>query len=213
MLNYLIPYGVFLLAIMSPGPDIAATLQNALVSRRHGLACAAGIALGNIVHISLASTVLGVFLARYPSAFTAMQVIAGTYLLYLAFKSLTAPVSDATLMAEDGGPASAKAVAASLREGLFICLANPKAIMFWLSFFSATLAGLGGGGGRILFIAALFITLLAWFSLVAVFFSTERIRTTFLAWERTINTVVAVLFALFGAGLLWNVAAELLPQS
>lgn len=203
MLNYLIPYGIFLMAIMSPGPDVAATLQNALVSRRHGLACALGIALGNVVHIGLASTVLGVFLAEYPAAFTAMQVFAGAYLLYLAYKSATAPPTPDSPQAAE----AAKSVAASLREGVLICLANPKAIMFWLSFFSATVAELGSGLGRVLFIAALFITLLGWFSLVAVFFSTERIRRRFLSFERTINIIVAVLFALLGAGLLWSVAA------
>lgn len=209
MLDYFIAYGIFLMAIMSPGPDVAATLQNALVSRRHGLATALGIALGNIVHIGLASTVLGVFLTTYPAAFTAMQVFAGGYLLYLAYKSWVALATDPGLPGDPGSGSSpgpgAKPVAASLREGVLICLANPKAIMFWLSFFSATVAKLGTGIGRVLFIAALFITLLAWFSLVAVFFSTPKIRLRFLAFERTINIVVAVLFALLGAGLLWSV--------
>lgn len=211
MLEYLIAYGIFLMAIMSPGPDVAATLQNALVSRRHGLATALGIALGNIVHIGLAATVLGVFLTTYSAAFTAMQLFAGGYLLYLAYKSWVAPATDPGLPGDPGSGSSSssssgtKPVAASLREGVLICLANPKAIMFWLSFFSATVAKLGSGIGRLLFIAALFLTLLAWFSLVAVFFSTPRIRQRFLAFERTINIVVAVLFALLGVGLLWSV--------
>lgn len=204
-MSYLIAYGIFLMAIMSPGPDVAATLQNAIVSRRHGLACALGIGLGNFVHIGLASTVLGVFLTEYPAAFIAMQLFAGGYLLYLAYKSWTAPPTELVPTAAS----APKPVAHSLREGVLICLANPKAIMFWLSFFSATVAQLGGGVGRWLFILLLVVTLIAWFSLVALFFSQEQVRARFLAFERPINMIVAVLFAVIGAGLLLAVGTDL----
>lgn len=204
-MNYLIAYGVFLMAIMSPGPDVAATLQNAIISRRHGIACAVGIGIGNAVHITLASTVLGVFLARYPAAFTAMQVFAAAYLLYLACKSFFAPASELT---PDGSVASGISEWTSLRQGVLICLSNPKAVMFWLSFFSATVAGLGSG--RNLFIVALVVTLIAWFSCVAVFFSIDRIRQKFLAFESAINKAVAILYAVIGLGLLASVGSELL---
>lgn len=206
-MNYLIAYGVFLMAIMSPGPDVAATLQNAIISRRHGIACALGIGIGNAVHITLASTVLGVFLTRYPAAFTAMQLFAAAYLLYLAYKSFFAPPSQVT---PDGSVASGISEWASLRQGVLICLTNPKAVMFWLSFFSATVADLGSGLGRNLFVLALVVTLIAWFSCVAVFFSIDRIREKFLAFEGAINKAVAILYAVIGLGLLASVGSELL---
>lgn len=210
-MSYLIAYGIFLMAIMSPGPDTASTLQNALISRRHGIACALGIGLGNLLHIGLASTVLGVFLARYPLAYIAMQLFAGGYLLYLAYKSYTAPV--ATDLTAGTAHVQRQSETAALREGFLICLANPKAIMFWLSFFSATVAGLGtsftAGVGRYVFIAALVLSVTGWFTLVAMFFSIDRVRERFLALERPINIAVAIIFALIGIGLLWSVAESL----
>ena len=59
--------GIWVLVVMSPGPDFVVTVSRAAASRRMGLAAAAGIVLGTVVWASASAAGLELVLAHYRS--------------------------------------------------------------------------------------------------------------------------------------------------
>jgi threonine/homoserine/homoserine lactone efflux protein len=120
---------MFLLAI-TPGPGVFATISRGLASGFNNAAFVVlGIVLGDIVFLLLAifglsaiATVLGEF-------FIIVKYLGGAYLLYLGYKILTTK-EDTT----DVQGVSELSWKKNFLAGLFITLANPKVILFYLGF-------------------------------------------------------------------------------
>lgn len=129
-----------ILIILLPGPNSLYCLSvSAAHGVRKGYHTVAGIFLGD--SILMLVTVLGVgsLLKLYPILFTAIKLIGGLYLFYLGIKLLMGAYQTfrhrALLM--DAKP---KLVAAPIHQNFFnrallLSLTNPKAILFFLSFF------------------------------------------------------------------------------
>jgi threonine/homoserine/homoserine lactone efflux protein len=78
-----------------------------------------------MVHVTLAGLGLGALVARYPVAFDVIRWAGAAYLLWLAWRTLTAV---------RGGERPAVAPARAFRDGLLVNLTNPKVILFILAF-------------------------------------------------------------------------------
>ncbi len=113
---------------LTPGADMMFTLGQGLTGGwRAGQAANLGIAVGGMVHVTLAALGLAAVLKAHPAAFEALRWAGVAYLLWLAAKSLRAgPVTAAEVR-----PASALAI---FRDALVVNLLNPKVILFILSF-------------------------------------------------------------------------------
>lgn len=95
----MLAYSAFLLSIMSPGPNILAVLGTSMsVGRRPGIALALGVAAGSFTWAVLTAVGLSALLAAYASALTAIKIVGGAYLLWLAYKSLRAAASRHDIM-------------------------------------------------------------------------------------------------------------------
>lgn len=190
-------YVVFLVAVVSPGPDFAVTVQNSV---RHGLRAgvwvAMGIAGGNFVQIGLVNFGLGALLAHSVIAFSIMKFAAAGYLCWIGVKALRskpyakdqAALETAVKCITDG---------AAFRQGMTANMLNPKAAMFWLSFF--TLIVTPDMPSTVLwgFVGLLVVSVAAWFSLVALFLSRPRVREAFMRLGHWFDRVTgAVLIAL-----------------
>ena len=83
--------GIHLVAVLSPGPDIAVVLRQ---SFRHGRAAgtlvAAGIGTGNLLHLFLATAGVAVALKTNPALYSAASLAGAAYLVYLAVRCLLA---------------------------------------------------------------------------------------------------------------------------
>lgn len=122
--------------ILLPGPNSLYCLSVAAQYGRKAAAGAiAGILLGDTVLIL--ATVLGAatLLKTYPPLFSAVKMVGGAYLAYVALGLLQAawfkyhhPERQSALK-----PVSPRA----FRKALLLSLTNPKAILFFLSFFVA----------------------------------------------------------------------------
>lgn len=93
--------------------------------RRAALAADAGIALGGMVHVTLAGLGLGALVAAHPGLFDAIRWTGVAYQLFLACKALRG-ASLPKVPAVSPGRA--------FREGLLVNLTNPKVILFVLAF-------------------------------------------------------------------------------
>ncbi len=125
-------YGAFVAAIvvflMIPGPgNLALVTSTSKGGVRAGLACTAGIVVGDQVLLWLALAGLATVLAAYPAAFHAVQWLGAAYLAWMGLRMLfTKPGS---------GPVLQIRPRHYFRQAFTITLLNPKAIVFYMAFF------------------------------------------------------------------------------
>lgn len=130
MIASLLAYAAaFGLAAAIPGPGIAALVGQ---SMGHGLRAAlfllGGIALGDVVYLTVAIAGLAAVAQTFASVFLLVKVLGGAYLLYLAFKLWTSRgVPSAT--GASRGPTDVGA----FLTGFSVTLGNPKSIVFHLA--------------------------------------------------------------------------------
>lgn len=87
--------GVWLAAIVSPGPDVVQIIRVGSKDRDAGMACAAGIMAGNTVWILASLLGLSALVQAFPQVLAVLQVVGGGYLLYMgaaAVRALARPI-------------------------------------------------------------------------------------------------------------------------
>jgi len=118
---------------LAPGPDNLMILSLGLArGRRAGLAFGLGCALGCLSHTALAALGVGALIAASPTAFLALQIVGGIYLVWLglgAWRSRTPPAP--TILSSSGPKPS---VWPLFRRGLVANAINPKVVLFFLAF-------------------------------------------------------------------------------
>ena len=124
-------YTVFILASLllaiTPGPDNLFVLtQSTLYGKKAGLLITLGLCTGLIFHTSIVAFGFAIIL-QSSWALTALKSFGACYLLYLAFKSLTA--TTATFKA----PVQLSSFAL-YRRGIIMNSTNPKVSLFFLAF-------------------------------------------------------------------------------
>lgn len=126
--------------ILLPGPNSLYCLSVAAAHGiRKGYQAIAGIFVGDGILILITVFGAGSLLKLYPSLFNAIKLIGGLYLMYLGVKLLIGAYhtySQRALLAE----ATPQIKAPSTQQNYFyramlLSLTNPKAILFFLSFF------------------------------------------------------------------------------
>jgi threonine/homoserine/homoserine lactone efflux protein len=126
--------GVAALVIVTPGPDTALTVRNALLGGRGaGVATAAGVALGLAVWTAMASAGIAALLVASEPAFVAVKLAGAAYLVLLGVQSLVHALRGrgGGHSGEDREGARRLRPAAALRQGLLNDLGNPKIAVFF----------------------------------------------------------------------------------
>jgi threonine/homoserine/homoserine lactone efflux protein len=126
--------GVSVVVIVTPGPDTALTVRNALVGgRRAALLTAVGVCTGLTVWSVAASAGLAAVVAASEPAFLAIKLVGAAYLLWLGGRALR----DAVRARPHGeGPRSLTSRMTpriAYRQGVFSNLGNPKIAVFFTS--------------------------------------------------------------------------------
>ena len=177
------------LVIVTPGPDTALTIRNALLGgRRGGVGTALGVATGQACWTLATSAGIAALLSASRPAFLALRLLGAAYLVYLGLESLRRAVS------RDQVPRHAARRSRPFRQGLFSNLSNPKMAVFFTSLlpqFGSSVAALAGHS-----FAFAALTLL-WLALVARAGSLLRVEPV----RRAIDIVSGVVLVGFGAHL------------
>jgi threonine/homoserine/homoserine lactone efflux protein len=114
-----------------PGPGMMFIIaQGVSGGRRPGLAAAAGMASGTVVHTAAAALGLSALLGAAPAALNVVRIGGAAVLIYLAVAALRS--------ARAGVPLTAKGPKRSLRRtyvsAVLTNLANPKVVLFYVAF-------------------------------------------------------------------------------
>ncbi|MFP5458087.1 MAG: LysE family transporter [Bacteriovoracia bacterium] len=187
-----------LVALMSPGPDFVLVVRNALgKSRRDGYMTALGFAAGVAVHLTWGILGLGLLMTELPWLQTLLQYVGAGYLAYIGLKSWNAGQFQIAASTE----AKRSNYMTSFREGFITNLLNVKAMLFFISLIVNVLTPEVTVSVRIS-AALLMVTLTAlWFILVSRFLTISSIQRAFLAAQRPIEKLLAL--------ILWALALKL----
>jgi threonine/homoserine/homoserine lactone efflux protein len=125
--------GVAALTIMTPGPDTALTVRNALIGGRAcGMATALGVSLGLAVWTVTASAGIAALLVASEPAFMAVKLVGAAYLVFLGLQSLWHAVrGGGGAHPLDGRAPRGLTPRTALRQGILNDLGNPKIAVFF----------------------------------------------------------------------------------
>ena len=131
----LLAYGVFMIGMFTPGPNILAVIGTAMsVGRAEGKALALGIATGTFCWAMLTALGLTAVVSIYASVMIVLKIMGAVYLLWLAYRAFksafTVKELDVVAIKITGG------VSAYYRRGLVIQMTNAKAALVWIAIMS-----------------------------------------------------------------------------
>lgn len=113
---------------LAPGPDVFfATASGLQGGPRAGAAAGIGVGLGVTFHVGLAALGLSALIAANPGALHAIKWAGSAYLLFLAWKSWTAP-------AASSGKRGATHPRRAFARGILSNVLNPKPVLFLIAF-------------------------------------------------------------------------------
>ncbi|MEF8840990.1 MAG: LysE family translocator [Haloarculaceae archaeon] len=117
--------------ILAPGSDTVYVLTSGLRDGRGpGVAGAAGVAVGVLVHTGGVVLGLAALLRTVPEAYALVRYAGAAYLLYLGVRTLRSEESFA--LADGTGPG--RTVREGFAGGLLVNVLNPKVALFFLAF-------------------------------------------------------------------------------
>ena len=121
---------VYILAVASPGPAVAALVARVLARGTRGTtAFIVGLLVGDLLWFTLAATGLAMLAKNAYTVFVVVKFAGAAYLLYLAYRLWTAPPAPLA-----GGEAPIRERPIQLFFGtLALSLGNPKTMVFFLA--------------------------------------------------------------------------------
>jgi threonine/homoserine/homoserine lactone efflux protein len=151
------------LLIVTPGPDTALIIRNALAAGpRASTFSAVGVAIGILFWATAATLGVGVLLEQSSIAFTVLKLAGAVYLVYLGLRTLLSTRRDA----DQPGPNPVRKAALSDRmafqQGLLSNLLNPKTGAFFVVVMPQFLMPGDTASRPALMVAAFEVMLLVW---------------------------------------------------
>ena len=191
-----------MLGAMSPGPTSIYVAKNSIaISRKHGLFTALGTGTGAAVFGLLAVLGLQAFLLAVPSAYLALKICGGVYLLWMAYKIIKhakEPI-DASQ-----NTSSTMSYRRAFTTGLITQLSNPKIAIVLASIFTALLPpDIPTYFYLVLPLLCFFIDA-GWCSLLAVALSAEKPRAVYIKFKANFDRAAGAVMTLLGLKLIFG---------
>src|SRR5215469_14583048 len=116
------------LGAISPGPSFLFVMRTSVaLSRKDGLAAAAGMGLGAAIVTALALVGVRAVIAQVEWLYAGFKLLGGAYLLYLCFQLWRGSMGEAS--AKPDTPAPKRGVGKSFLMALATQLSNPKTVV------------------------------------------------------------------------------------
>ena len=200
----LLAYSVFLVSILSPGPNILAIMGTSMSEgRASGVALAMGVATGSFLWALLTGFGLTAILASYAVVLTVIKIVGGLFLLWLAWKSLQSAMLSDKVATVDANTAALHWRTYYLR-GLTVQMTNPKAALAWIAIISMGLTPNAPSWVVVAIVAGTVVLSLVCHLLYALVFSTPPMVRLYTGARRWIQGVLGAFFAFAGLKLLFG---------
>ena len=191
--------GIYLMVLLSPGPNFLVITQSAISeSRRHAIYTAMGVASGSAVLALLAATGMGLLLATFSWVHQATRILGGAYLLYIGFKIWR----HASQPLPQQQQAALRRLGAAYRDGAMTNLINPKALVFFTTIFATLIGPELPLWVRSTIVGEIFVLSLAWHLVLATLFSTGQVQHLYRRAKTAINRTTGGLLSALGLQML-----------
>jgi threonine/homoserine/homoserine lactone efflux protein len=195
------------LAQSSPGPNMLAVASVSLGSgRAAGLLTVTGVATGTLVWSVLFAAGAGALLAAFPQLITAMKLVGGGYLLYIAVRALWSAFAHRRVAA--AAERLHRSPWRAYLTGLAVVLTNPKAALMWIAI-ALFLASSGISGPGFLWVGAYTATTaMLVYGSYALLFSTGVAARAYGRFQRWIEGLFGAVFGALGGKLVADGIAD-----
>lgn len=188
------------LVLTIPGPNFIAVTQKSISdSRKSGLLVTLGVSAGAATWATASLLGLSAIFEHATWFYNLIRVIGGLYLIFIGLKVFFAsfrPPNDFFDVHQHLGRDTS-----SFRLGLFTSYANPKTAAFFGSLFVMSFPPKAPGWFYVLTILMVFFASVAWYSLVACFFSISRVQAAYGRFRMFLDKFTGSLFVLLGVRL------------
>ncbi|MCS6096136.1 LysE family transporter [Shewanella baltica] len=205
-------------ALISPGPDFAIMVKIATQQPRGtAIAAAVGISMAILAHTILSLTGVSLLIKSSHTLYLLVQIVGASYLAWMGFGALRAGLAilakrkasastntgtkvdalsadvecAASIAGGLGGPMSRRQ---GFLTGLYTNLLNPKALVFFLTLFSALITPSVTTSTKIAAAILLLSLSLAWFGFVAVMLSKAQVQLKLQRLTPIIDAIIGVIF-------------------
>jgi RhtB (resistance to homoserine/threonine) family protein len=204
---------IHFLAVVAPGPDFAVTIrQSARCGRVVGICTALGIGAGISVHVLYTLLGVGALMHTIPWLLTVAKVVGGAYILYLGV-SLVRSRPKTVLEGEEPSdtPVAEQTLLRAFTTGFLTNATNPKATLFVLAIFTTIISAKTPLKIQALYGVWMCLVNALWFVVVALFFSSSRVRLLFMRMGHWFERSMGVILILFAGRLICRCKTGVLP--
>ena len=197
-------------ALVSPGPDFAIMVKIATQqSRSAAVAAAVGISVAIVAHTILSLTGVSLVIKSSHTLYLLVQIIGACYLAWMGWGALRAAfavlaTSKGTQGVNDSGMSGSAVTPVPLGTtmspkqgfltGLYTNLLNPKALVFFLTLFSALITPSVTVSTKVAAAMLLLLLSLLWFGFLALMLSKAQVQRKLQRLTPVIDTVIGVIF-------------------
>jgi len=209
--GWLTVFVVGCLAVVSPGPNMAITLRNSLAhSRAAGTYTAAGLALGDAVHVCYCLVGIAVVISQSILLFNVVKWAGAAYLVYVGIKGVLArkrsPATGGAGGDEGEGARSVRRMGSfsAARSGFFTSLLNSKVTLFFLALFTQVISPDTPLAAKAVYGLTVVGIEFGWFALVALFVSSSPVKRRFDAVSHWVERVTGAFLIALGIRLAFS---------
>jgi len=193
---------VWLVGLVSPGPDFTLNISQSLhKGRKSGLATSLGFGAGVLIHCVYCLVGLGIIISQSIILFSVLKIVGGAYLIYLGLASiLNTNISKNSKFKQAIN--QKETLYQSFKVGFLTDVLNPKTTILILGLFAQLIEYKIDLSVQILFTFGLVISTILWHSFVSLAFSTKYIRFKYNSFKSAISQVFGLILIGFGCVLI-----------
>jgi len=186
-----------LLATISPGPEFLMVVKNSLTySRKSGIYTAFGESVGILVHVAYCIAGIATIISKSILLFNFLKFLGAGCLVFIGVKSIMTR-SKQIEISEDKQSKSISNLQA-FKLGFLTNVLNPKATLFFLSLFTLVIKPDISSHVIVISTLLMMINSIVWYSLIAIFFTHDRIRKLYGKTQNFFNKTFGALLILLG---------------
>lgn len=195
--------GIWFLVVTIPGPNFVAVTQYSISeSRAEGYFIALGVSVGAGIWATASLLGLGVIFVHLPWLYDAIRLIGGLYLMFFGFQIVRAAFNYSLSSFPEKQLSISKL--AAFRRGLLTSFSNPKTAAFFGSLFVAVIPPQAPVWVYIVIIVLIVCVSVIWYSLVAFFFSIEKVQSVYRRSKRFLDCCTGSVLLFLGARLAFS---------
>ncbi|HVY17295.1 MAG TPA: LysE family translocator [Rhodopila sp.] len=221
LLHILLPvFGVFIPALLLPGPDFIGVVRSAMTrGALGGLKTTAGVTLGQGVYATLSILGLSTVMLHYEWLTWVVRVAGGAYLIYLGVRLVfagpgaarPAEVRQGDVPGDVPGDMQPDVQGSAFLFGFFVTLTNPKAVVLFASIFATAVTADTPAWVMALMIALVMASAATWYAIVSVFMASPPVMRRFAHARHVIERVAGVCFVAVGLRILADARNPVTP--